>query len=255
MIRVVVADDHEMFREMLRLALPRAGDLEVVGEAADGRELRAVVDRVHPDVVLLDYNMPYVPSFSQLVKQMCSLSPPVDVVVLSGLSSLEVAESAAQGGAQGYILKSTRLAAVADAVRVVAKGGTWIDPHLDRKIFDIFQQQAIQANSNAGHFVSGLTRRERQVLSCVAEGGSNHDIAQKLNISERTVKTHLTRIFSKLAVKSRLEAALSFYGKLAGAEPVGESIDDGNPVDAGIPVDDGKLIEGDPAPHPSGLHA
>jgi DNA-binding NarL/FixJ family response regulator len=213
MIRVLIADDHEMFREMLRLALPRAGDLEVVGEAADGEELQAVARRLQPDVVLLDYKMPHVPSFATLVQRLRSLSPDCQVVVLSGFSNQEVAASAARGGASGYVLKTTRLAAVADAVRSVAKGGIWIDPHLERKVFETFQRHAGAVNGETEQSIGRLTRREREVLSCVAEGSSNLDIAHKLCISERTVKTHLTRIFAKLEVKNRLAAALAFYGK------------------------------------------
>ena len=214
MIRVVVADDHAMFREMLRIALPRDGDLEVAGEAADGRELTAVVDRVRPDVVLLDYKMPHVRNFSALVEQIRAARSEPAVVVLSGFGNVEVAERAAAGGARGYVLKSTRLAAVADAVRTVAKGGIWIDPQLERKIFDIFQRETSPDDGDsAGGGLSGLTRREREVLGCVAEGISNHQIALKLCISEQTVKTHLTRIFAKLEVKNRLAAALAYYGK------------------------------------------
>jgi DNA-binding NarL/FixJ family response regulator len=214
MIRVVVADDHAMFREMLRIALPRNGDLEVAGEAEDGRELLTVVDRVRPDVVLLDYKMPHVRSFTALVQQIKSNHPAIEIVVLSGFGNVEVAERAAEGGAHGYVLKSTRLAAVADAVRTVAQGGVWIDPHLEKRIFEIFQRQTKGANGN-GHDdgMGELTRREREVLSCVAEGISNHEIAQKLCISEQTVKTHLTRIFAKLDVKNRLAATLVYYGK------------------------------------------
>jgi DNA-binding NarL/FixJ family response regulator len=225
MIRVVVADDHEMFREMLRLALPRAGDLEVVGEAADGQELQAVTQRLRPDVVLLDFKMPHVPSFTALVQRLRSLSPDCQVVVLSGFSSQEVAASAARGGASGYVLKTTRLAAVADAVRSVAKGGIWIDPNLERKVFETFQRHVTAMGGEVEQSISRLTRREREVLSCVAEGASNLHIAQKLCISERTVKTHLTRVFAKLAVKNRLAAALAFYGKtLEGGAQVGQAL-------------------------------
>jgi len=216
MIRVLVADDHTMFREMLKIALPRGGDLEVVGEAGDGRELSDVLYRSRPDVVLLDYKMPYVRDFVALVQQLRRQYPSVNVVVLSGFSNIEVATRAAEGGARGYVLKSTRLAAVADAVRTVAAGGTWIDPSLPRKIFDVFQTQ-VSGPLAGGDAAAMLTRREREVLTCVAEGVSNQEIARKLCISEQTVKTHLSRVFAKLGVKNRLAATLAFYGKLNGA--------------------------------------
>lgn len=205
-----------MFRDMLKIALPRGGDLEVVGEAGDGREVMDVLYRTRPNVVLLDYKMPYVRDFETLVQQMRNRYSAVNVVVLSGFASEEIATRAAEGGARGYVLKSTRLAAVADAVRTVAAGGVWIDPSLSRKIFDIFQAQA--SGPLAGpEAATALTRREREVLTCVAEGVSNQEIARKLCISEQTVKTHLSRVFVKLGVKNRLAATLAFYGKLTGA--------------------------------------
>jgi DNA-binding NarL/FixJ family response regulator len=217
MTRVVVADDHEMFREMLRIALPRAGGLEVVGEAADGQELISTVNRVRPDVVLLDYKMPHVRNFTALVREIRERQEFTQVVVLSGFGNTEIAMRAAEGGAHGYVLKSTRLSAVADAVRTVAAGGIWVDPALPRKVFDLFQRQTNGHNGDAADSgLAGLTRREREVLASVAQGISNQEIANRLCISEQTVKTHLTRIFAKLDVKNRLAAALAYYGKVGG---------------------------------------
>lgn len=218
MIRVVVADDHEMFREMLRLALPRNGKIEVVGEAADGQELKLVVDRLRPDVVLLDYKMPYVRDFSALVQQIRG-NDDLEVVVLSGFGSEEIAQRAAEGGAKGYVLKATRLSAVADAVQTVASGGIWIDPTLPRKIFTIFQRQSTRESATTSdHGLAGLTRRELEVLASVAQGISNQEIGKKLCISEQTVKTHLTRIFAKLEVKNRLAAVLAFQTRSRGSD-------------------------------------
>jgi len=213
MIRIVLADDHAMFREMLGIALQRDGTIQVVGEAGDGQELLECVDRFRPDVVLLDYKMPNVRNFTELVQQIHTQHPATQVIVLSGFDSTEIATRAAEGGARGYVRKSTRLGAVADAIRIVAKGGIWIDPNLPRKVFDIFQRQSGDTEAAAANGMEGLTRREREVLACVAEGISNQAIARKLCISEQTVKTHLTRIFAKLDVKNRLAAALLFYGK------------------------------------------
>lgn len=224
MIRVVVADDHEMFREMLRLALPRGGKIEVVGEAADGQELKAVVDRLRPDVVLLDYKMPYVRDFTALVQQIRGQEDDLEVVVLSGFGSEEVATRAAEGGARGYVLKATRLSAVADAVQTVASGGIWIDPTLPRKIFTIFQRQSTkETGTTSDSGLAGLTRRELEVLASVAQGISNQEIGKKLCISEQTVKTHLTRIFAKLEVKNRLAAVLAFQTHSRGVERVASS--------------------------------
>jgi DNA-binding NarL/FixJ family response regulator len=216
--RIIVADDHAMFREMLRIALPRDGDLEVVGEAGDGLEVAALVERLKPDVVLLDYKMPHVKSFAGLVSQVLAHSPDTKPIVLSAFVSAEIATRAAEGGARGYVLKATRLAAVADAVRCVAKGAVWIDPGLPRRIFELFQRHASEGDARS-ESLGGLTRRERDVLAHVAKGISNPDIARQLCVSQQTVKTHLTRIYAKLEVRNRVGAALAFYGKdMAGAE-------------------------------------
>jgi DNA-binding NarL/FixJ family response regulator len=212
MIRTLIADDHEMFRELLRLAIRTQPDLEIVGEAGDGRSTLDLVERLRPDVVLLDYKMPQVRSFAGLVQDIHRAWANTRVIVLSGFSDAEIAEGATRGGASGYVLKATRLHSVFDAIRAVASGGIWVDPGLPRRIFDLFQAGSVEA-SGQNDGMSALTRREREVLSCVARGQSNRDIAVKLCVSEQTVKTHLTRIFAKLDVENRVEAALAFYGR------------------------------------------
>ena len=212
MIRVMSADDHMMFREMLSIALPRHDDIEVVGEVDNGRDLIDVMYRCRPDVLLLDYKMPQVSNFTVLVKETRSRYPMSQVIVLSGFASADIATRAAEAGARGYVLKSTRLHAVAEAIRTVMKGGVWIDANLPRQIFDIFQRQSIGPDKrHAG--LGELTRREREVLACVAQGVGNREIATRLAISEKTVKTHLTRIFAKLDVKNRVSAAVAFYDR------------------------------------------
>ncbi len=213
MIRIVVADDHEMFREMLSIALPRGGEFQIVGEAADADDVKGVVARLRPNVLLLDYKMPLLKNFTRLVGDLRESSDDTNVIVLSGTASLEVARQATDGGASGYILKSTQLSAVAEAVRTVAAGGIWVDPSLPRKVFDFFQRRAHSWEGRGDSGLAALTRREREVLACVAQGSSNQEIAQHLCISEPTVKTHLTRIFAKLEVKNRLSAALAFYNR------------------------------------------
>lgn len=211
MLRVMIADDHAMFREMLRISLPRTGDIEVVGEADNGQDLGEAIYRCRPDVLLLDYKMPHVRDFGVMVREIRNRHPHTQVIVLSGFASSDVVIRAAEAGARGYVLKSTRLHAVADAIGTVVKGGIWIDPNLPRQAFHLFQRHSASAeNRNTG--LVELTRREREVLACVAQGIANREIAYKLAISERTVKTHLTRIFAKLDVKNRVGAALAFCG-------------------------------------------
>lgn len=219
MIRVVVADDHAMFREMLRIALPRGGEVEVVGEAADGAEVEGALVRAEPDILLLDYRMPLVHDFGEMLRHVTERHPATSVILLSGYASTEVAARAASNGARGYVLKTTRLHAVNEAIRTVHSGGIWIDPNLPRRVFQEFQQQTAAADHRPGGFAE-LTRREHEILAWVAQGTRNAEIAQRLSISEKTVKTHLTRIFAKLDVKSRVAAALSFRGQAA-AERLG----------------------------------
>ncbi|MFI5399251.1 MAG: LuxR C-terminal-related transcriptional regulator [Candidatus Binatia bacterium] len=216
MLRVMIADDHAMFREMLRISLPRTGDIEVVGEADNGRDLGEAIYRCRPDVLLLDYKMPHVRDFGTLVKEIRDRHPGTPVIVLSGFAGPDVAMRAAEAGARGYVLKTTRLRAVADAITTVVKGGIWIDPNLPRQTFDVFQRHSVSVQSRNTGLVE-LTRREREVLACVAQGIANREIGYKLAISERTVKTHLTRIFAKLDVKNRVGAALAFCSGENGA--------------------------------------
>lgn len=212
MIRVFLADDHAMLREMLRIALSRHGDIEIVGEADNGHDLSEAVFRCKPDVLLLDYRMPHVKDFASVISNVRRRNPTAQVVVLSGFADAEIAAHAAEAGARGYVLKSTHLQAVVDAIHTAARGGAWVDPSLPREIFDIFQRHSSRLET-AGTGLAGLTRREREVLACVAEGIGNRQIGDKLSISEKTVKTHLTNIFAKLAVNNRVGAAVVFCGE------------------------------------------
>ncbi|MFI5399145.1 MAG: LuxR C-terminal-related transcriptional regulator [Candidatus Binatia bacterium] len=171
--------------------------------------LEEAVYRCRPEVLLLDYKMPYVKDFTELVRDLRSRHPATQVIVLSGFANSEIAAHAAEGGAHGYILKSTRLHAVSDAVRTVMNGGIWIDSNLPRQVFDIFQRSSAPLDQ-PHNGLRDLSRREREILAHVAQGGGNRDIATKLAISEKTVETHLTRIFAKLDVKNRVSAALVF---------------------------------------------
>jgi DNA-binding NarL/FixJ family response regulator len=212
MIRVLLADDHAMFREMMRIALPKAGEIEIIGEAGDGQQLLDVLSRLRPDIVLLDYKMPYVRDFRALLDLLRRRDADARVLVLTAFANLDMVTRAADGGARGYVLKTTRLASVVDAVRAVAAGGVWIDPSLPRRLFDEFQRRAAGPQA-AGSPDAALSRREREVLACMAHGASNRAIAARLSISQETVKTHLRHVFAKLGVRNRVEAALVFHGK------------------------------------------
>lgn len=212
MIRIVLADDHAMFREMMRIALAKAGEIQIIGEAGDGQQLFDILQRVRPDVLLLDYKMPFVRDFRLLLDQILQRHPDTRALVLSAFANLDMITRAADGGARGYVLKTTRLSSVVDAIRAVAGGGVWIDPSLPRKLFAEFQRRAAGPDEIESAD-SGLSRREREVLACMAHGASNRAIAAKLSISQETVKTHLRHVFAKLGVRNRVEATLVFHGK------------------------------------------
>jgi len=218
MIRIVLADDHAMFREMMRIALAKAGEIEIIGEAGDGQQLLDILHRVRPDVLVLDYKMPFVRDFRALLDRVLQRDPTVRALVLSAFANLDMITRAADGGARGYVLKTTRLSSVVDAIRAVGAGGVWIDPSLPRKLFAEFQRRAAGPDE-VESLDTGLSRREREVLACMAHGASNRDIAVKLSISQETVKTHLRHIFAKLGVRNRVEATLVFHGKAAARDP------------------------------------
>jgi DNA-binding NarL/FixJ family response regulator len=173
---------------------------------------------VRADVVLLDYKMPGVRDFRALLDQILQRDASARVLVLSAFANLDMITRAADGGARGYVLKTTRLSSVVDAIRSVAAGGVWIDPSLPRKLFAEFQRRAA-GPAVADTVDAALSRREREVLACMAHGASNRAIAAKLSISQETVKTHLRHVFAKLGVRNRVEATLVFHGKANAREP------------------------------------
>ncbi|MBX3026312.1 response regulator transcription factor [bacterium] len=197
---------------MMRIALAKAGEIEILGEAGDGPQLLDVLHRLRPDVVLLDYKMPGARDFRGLLEQILQRTAAARALVLSAFANLDMVTRAADGGARGYVLKTTRLSSVVDAIHAVAAGGVWIDPSLPRRLFAEFQRRAGDRGDSAPLDAS-LSRREREVLACMAHGDSNRAIAARLSISQETVKTHLRHVFAKLGVRNRVEATLVFHGK------------------------------------------
>ncbi len=209
MTTVLLAEDHDMFRNMIRLALSREPALEIVGEATNALRTLAEARRLRPDVVLLDYNMPGVENFEGQVRDIRSIRVGMEVVVLTGHRSDEVAFAAARGGALGYVLKSTPLVAVVQAVLAASRRRVWIDRELGTAAVDTFNS-ARSGGDESSRRCDVLSAREREVLACAARGRTNREIAGDLDISEETVKTHMSTIFSKLQVHNRLAAVMAF---------------------------------------------
>ncbi len=213
-IKVVIADDHTLFREGLRRILSLEKDVLVVGETSRGDEVIKVVERTKPDILLLDLKMPK----GDLVQNLLEVkekNPATRVLILTAYSEDENVLNAAKGGARGYVLKGIDFPTLLQAIKTLHKGGIWIDRELPsaEAFEEIAQDQRVHISDVAdSEAIASLTKREIEILRLVAEGLTNEEIGKKVFISEKTVKTHLTNIFDKLKVNNRFKAALMIMG-------------------------------------------
>lgn len=201
MIRLMLVDDHAILRDGLRNIISVEEDIEVVGEAESGDDAIKKVESCRPDIILLDINMPQkngVEVTSILKKKYTHIK----ILVLTMHSHEEYFMSAIREGADGYLLKDAPSDQVVEAIRTVASGESVIHPSMTRKLLAFHQQQQIEQEDNA------LTEREKEVLLCLVEGLSNKEIAERLFISDKTVKIHVSKIFKKLNVKSRSQVVI-----------------------------------------------
>jgi RNA polymerase sigma factor (sigma-70 family) len=214
-IKVVIADDHALFRDGLRKILSLEKDILVVGEAANGEEIPRVVERTKPDVLLLDLKMPKGDVVQNLLDA-GARSPTTRVIVLTAFSDEENVLNAAKGGAKGYVPKGVPSATLLQAIKIVQNGGCWIDKEIPSwETFEEIvrdQSNSREAAPQLDDSIKALTKREMEILRLVAEGLTNEEIGKKIFISEKTVKTHLTNIFDKLKVNNRFKAALMLMG-------------------------------------------
>ena len=213
-IKVVVADDHTLFRDGIRRILSLEKDILVVGEASRGDEVTKVVERTKPDVLLLDVKMPR-GDIVQTLLEIKEKSLPTKVLILTAYSEDENILNAAKGGARGYVLKGIDFPTLLQAIKAVHKGGVWIDKEMPAAdaFEEIAQGQLGEIDDlSDDNAISTLTKRETEILKLVAEGLTNEEIGKRIFISEKTVKTHLTNIFDKLKVNNRFKAALLIMG-------------------------------------------
>jgi len=213
-IKVVVADDHTLFREGIRRILSLEKDILVVGEASRGDEIIKVVERTKPDVLLLDVKMPR-GDVVQTLLEIKEKNISTKVLILTAYSEDENVLNAAKGGARGYVLKGIDFPTLLQAIKTVHKGGLWIDKETPaaEAFEEIAQGQMVELDdASYDDAISTLTKRETEILKLVAEGLTNEEIGKKIFISEKTVKTHLTNIFDKLKVNNRFKAALLIMG-------------------------------------------
>ncbi|PSH03783.1 MAG: DNA-binding response regulator [Acidobacteria bacterium] len=206
-VQVVIADDHTIFRDGLRRLLDLEEDLEVVGEAADGSEAVAMVHEHKPSILLLDLAMPRTPGMDAL-RELAQQQTSTCIILLTAAIGQRQIVEALQIGARGIVMKDAATQLLLKAIRTVVAGQYWVDRKPVADIVGYLREQTLSQNAPRKRGSFGLTRREIEILGTIATGLTNKEIAQKFSLSEDTVKHHLTNIFGKVGVSSRLELAL-----------------------------------------------
>ncbi|MEV4352293.1 response regulator transcription factor [Actinoplanes sp. NPDC049596] len=202
--KVLVADDHGAVRAGLVLVLSAAPDIEVVGEASNGEEAIALARSLQPDVVLMDIRMPRMDGIAA-TRQLAEFT---DVLILTTFDLDEYVYGALRAGAAGFLLKDTDADMLIEGVRVIARGEGMISPEVTRRVITAFAQQHVPPAAGSAAGVDELTTREREVLAHIGAGLSNREIAEVLGMASTTTKTHVSRILTKLNLRSRVEAAV-----------------------------------------------
>ncbi len=209
-IRIVIADDHPIFRDGLKQLLAMEKDFEVVGEAGHGDEVLSVVEKYHPDILLLDLKMPGTHGLAILQKMQTAQSV-TKVIVLTASEDKNEFVQAMKLGTCGIVLKQSATELLFKAIRKVYEGEIWLDSHTTAAVIRQFASgeeiPPVTSNGRARERLP-LSQREREIVTLVAQGFKNKEMAEKMFISEQTVKNHLHNIFDKLGVSDRLELAL-----------------------------------------------
>jgi len=208
-IRIVIADDHPIFRDGLRRLLALENDFEVVAEAADGKEVLEVVEKFNPDILLLDLKMPALDGLAALQKLQLNKRR-TKVIVLTASEDKNEFVQAMKFGTSGIVLKQTATELLIKSIRKVHAGEIWLDSNTTAAVMRQFAapSEPVAPVSTRDRDRSPLSQREREIVALVAQGYKNKEMAEKMFISEQTVKNHLHNIFDKLGVSDRLELAL-----------------------------------------------
>lgn len=206
-IRIIVADDHPVVRFGVRNMLLSEPGFAVVGEAEDGNDAITQTLELEPDILLLDLLMPRLPGL-EAMRAIMAKSPRVKIVLLTGTITPQQIIEALQIGARGILLKDSVAGDLTQALRAVLSGDYWIGGERVANLLKALQQLTEQAAAVTEHKTYGLTPRELEVVTAIVGGCSNRDIAQQFTISEETVKRHLSNVFDKTGVSTRLELAL-----------------------------------------------
>ena len=206
-IRILIADDHAIFRDGLRKLLEAESGFHVVGEAADGGEALRLTAQLKPDVLLLDLAMPRVPGM-QALRDVARAAPHTRTIVLAAVVEPRQTLEALQLGARGVVLKESATSLLLKSIRAVRAGQYWVGNAAVSDLVMTLRDLRSLPDEESGKKRFGLTPRELEVVSAIVAGYTNKDISEKFHISEQTVKHHLTNIFDKLGVSNRLELAL-----------------------------------------------
>jgi DNA-binding NarL/FixJ family response regulator len=209
-ITILLADDHALMRSGLRGMLEAQDDMRVVGEAADGAEAVEVALKLRPDVVIMDIRMPRLDGIEATKRLLAHPGAP-RVLVLTTFDLDEYVWEAMRAGAGGFMLKDAPPGQLAEAVRSVASGESLLAPAVTRRLIERYVATPPPGAARSGERFAELTERELEVLELIARGSSNREIAEQLFLSEATVKTHVTRIFSKLELRDRVQAVVLAY--------------------------------------------
>ncbi len=215
-IRVLLADDQPLLRHGFAMILSAQADIEVIGEAADGAEAVRLTGLLRPDVVLMDVRMPGMDGI-EATRKITLVNPPTRVIILTTFDVDEYAFDGLRAGASGFLLKNARPDELLSGIRSVATGDAVLAPSTTRRVLDAFAGSFVsRAGSEAAEpaeadVLGALTARELEVFTEMAAGSTNKEIAQRLHLSETTVKTHVVRILAKLGLRDRTQAVIFAY--------------------------------------------
>jgi DNA-binding NarL/FixJ family response regulator len=212
MIRTLIVDDQALVRTGFRMILEAEDDIEVVGEAADGREAVDQANGLSPDIVLMDIRMPTMDGV-EATRRLASpeIADPTKVIILTTFDLDEYVVDALRSGASGFLLKDVLPEKLVEAVRTVAAGDALLAPSITRRLLDKYANRLPDPHASEVPALASLTEREQEVLQLVARGLSNAEIAQDLHVAETTVKTHVGRVLMKLSLRDRVQAVVLAY--------------------------------------------
>ena len=207
--RVLIADDQALVRSGFRMIVEARPDLEVVGEAENGEEAARLAAELEPDVILLDIRMPVLDGI-EATRRIVASGSPARILVLTTFDLDEYIYAAIRAGASGFLLKDARPADLVDAIRLVAGGNALLGPTVTKRLLEHFAN-APDGPVPAAAAIGSLTEREQEILRLLATGLSNAEMAERLVVSEATVKTHVSNVLRKLGVRDRVQAVIAAY--------------------------------------------